>query len=573
MFNIVDEYDPQNNSYPPPHKRKHTGLKILIIIVLTLVMIFGITVLGYYTFLPAKYTLLAAGYSSAIKSYSMFDKNLAQYENKYLNPFLEDTIKKETKMGISADENLLEQFLPAESVEEVIKAINSISLRYDSAFDYKNKKQTMRLGLNYLLNPIITTRFSLNDTKFTIGVDELSKKTIIGDFKSLGSLSRFSPDTPSETWEALESINPWIFARIIEEVKFNRQDVKNLMSDYSKEIIRNIDSSDMTIKRGVSEDVLDKAVKCQEITISLSAENQKKIALNVVDMLKTDDSFYNLTFGNLEKCCKILEESTYMGRILNESRLSDNLSKDKYPEYLSQLEEEIIASEDETDIEIKIYIDGLDIVKYKVTSKSPSDSDDTVIILEQRIKGQSFDYRLSTDSDSEDKAANMVMAIKRDYDASNDLNDIFIKLDIAESILENPFKSSITIDSSEEKSDSREVKHTVDLELKYEQETPDGTDKGAVKLSLDGDKYKNTDNLVTESDYKGKLSMSVPSEGLDNMEIGFYTKTETIYGEEVTIPEPKDSIDIKTATEEDFNRLSEEIISNIGTLTQLTGEL
>lgn len=575
MYNMDSDSDALNMT-APLKQRRNTWLKISIIIAITLVLIMGITVLGYYTFLPAKYTLMVAGYSSTVKSYNMFDKNLTQYETMRLEPFINSTIQKEVKMGLSLDKGLFEQafsedLFSDDSAEEVINVINNISFKYDYATDYKNKKHTSRLGINYLLNPILTARLSFDDTKFYIGLDELTNKTIVGDIKNLSTLSRFSPDTPPETWEALESINPWLYARFLEEIRIDKKELKNLMFNSSKEIIKSFDDEDMSIKRGVSTEVLDKTVKCQEITISLDEEGQKKLALNIVNILKTDDSFYNLTFANMDKYLDILEESTYMGKIIIQSGIRDKLSKSKYAEYLSELVGKIKASENQSDLEIKMYIDGLDIVKYIVSYKGDSNLDDTLFIVEQRIKGQSFDFKYTAHSEIEGEKAEMVFAIRRDYDASNDLNDIIIKFDATENISDNPIKTSIAFNSDEELKDKREIKHKIDYNGSFERATPNGVEKNTVKLSMDGDKLTNPDNLLTESDYKGIVSMSSPTLSLNDMEIGFYVKTETVYGEEVTIPEPDEIIDIKTATEEDFNRLAEEIIINIGALAQLTG--
>ena len=567
MFNFENENDVPNVS-TPPQKRKRTWLKILIISVLALVIISGATVLGYYTFLPAKYVLMAAGYASTTKSYDLVDKSLTQYEN-YNQTLLNTTIQKETKMGLSLDKSFIEQFTPGDEADDIIKAINNTSLKYDFAVDYKNKKFTTSIGLNFLLNPILTARFSFDDTKFSMGVDELTNKTLTGDIKKLSTLSRFSPETPTERLEALEKIDPWASSKLVEEIKFDRRDIKNLMFNYSKVVMDSISDDDMSIKRGVSTDVLDKTVKCQEITLKLDTESQKKIALNILEMLKTDDSFYNLTLANLDTYFKILGESSYMGESLEEFDFRDNLSKEKYLEFLSLMEKEIEQLENMGVLEMKLYVDGLDIVKYIVSYEDTSSvADDTVLIVEQRINGQSFDYKLTIGTEIDGEIYNSVMSIKRDYDDAKDLNDIFFKLDLLGNS-KDQLKASISFESDEESKGKDEIKHTIVCNTDFEQ--PTTNEKVSIKLTLDGDKLRNSKNLVTESDYKGKLSISVPSEDFDFSEFGFYVKTETVYGEEIIIPEPDEIIDIETATEEDFIKLYEEVYSRIGSLSQLMG--
>ena len=72
---------PLSDSAPEPEKprkKKRLALRITAVILAAVVLITGIVVLGYYTFLPAKFTLKVAQYFTLQKSWKQVDRSMAR---------------------------------------------------------------------------------------------------------------------------------------------------------------------------------------------------------------------------------------------------------------------------------------------------------------------------------------------------------------------------------------------------------------------------------------------------------------------------------------------------------------
>ncbi|HHW21546.1 MAG TPA: hypothetical protein GXX26_01510 [Clostridiaceae bacterium] len=542
-------------------------IRLAAVVFIAILSVSGILVLGYHTFFPAKLTLMTASYINNRKLYDTLDKNITLYEEKYIKPLLESTIQKEITAGLNVDKELLSLFLPEGSADEIRKHIRNIALKYDHKIDMENKKQSVRIGLNYLLNPILTLRMSLEDKRFAVGIDELTNKTVTGNIKDLGSLSRFLPDTRfSGLWNYLENLDPWIVKEIMEEVRIDRKDLKEVVVGYSRDIFKAIDPEDMTIKRSQATTVLDEEVKCHEITIRLDGKDQRRLASVFLEKLKSNDAFYNLFYGNLNKYLSILIQNPFFKDYFDSGELEDLFSKGSL---LSAFEKELDSIEKNPDATIKIYIDGFDIVKYEVTTHINDDPEPFVITNELRLKGCSFDLRMTAKGNLNGNGE-FKFRITRDYDEHNDLSDLTMKFGLVQDDPDNMLNFSFSIDSKEESAGKNEVGHTIDFTMKAE--SPASlTDDMELKITLDGTKIRNAKKQVIESDYDGDISISIPFMNPDHLSLGFYFKTESIYGEEFEIPEPDEVFDIKTATQEEFDQLIDEITSRLEALQQFLG--
>jgi len=542
-------------------------IRLAAVVFIAILSVSGILVLGYHTFFPAKLTLMTASYINNRKLYDTLDKNITLYEEKYIKPLLESTIQKEITAGLNVDKELLSLFLPEGSADEIRKHIRNIALKYDHKIDMENKKQSVRIGLNYLLNPILTLIMSLEDKRFAVGIDELTNKTVTGNIKDLGSLSRFLPDTQtSDFWVFLENFDPWQTKEIMEEIRIDRKDLKEVIVGYSRDIFKAIDPEDMTIKRSQATTVLDEEVKCHEITIRLDGKDQRRLASVFLEKLKSNDAFYNLFYGNLNKYLSILIQNPFFKDYFDSGELEDLFSKGSL---LSAFEKELDSIEKNPDATIKIYIDGFDIVKYEVTTHINDDPEPFVITNELRLKGCSFDLRMTAKGNLNGNGE-FKFRITRDYDEHNDLSDLTMKFGLVQDDPDNMLNFSFSIDSKEESAGKNEVMHTIDFTMKAE--SPASlTDDMELKITLDGTKIRNAKKQVIESDYDGDISISIPFMNPDHLSLGFYFKTESIYGEEFEIPEPDEVFDIKTATQEEFDQLIDEITSRLEALQQFLG--
>lgn len=540
--------------------------KLIAIVAAVVLLIAGIAIIGYHTFFPAKTTLMLAGYNSSNKLFNTIDANMTLIEDRYLSPLLNSTIQEESRVGVSLNEKLLSLFLPSETAVEVLPYINNIAFKSDRQIDVKNRRQSLEFGLSYLLNPILTTRLSFEDNRFNFGVDELSNKAITGSTEDLDKLSYFFPDVPQEFWDMAESIDPWIGAKILERINIDRTAIKRIIEDYSKEALNSIDSKAMSIKRGQEAEVLGKTIKCKEITVRLDENSQKKLASSIIARLKDDEVFYNLTAGNMLKALDAFGENEYYKELISSYGLVEGLGRDNFIKSLSLLEAEI-SNSSFSEIVLKVYIDGLDIVKCDLSVEKIVSTDKLVsFVSEQRFNGPSFELGFAIDDSRYYKTT---LDIRNDYNQAKDLRNFALKLDIDSKHSDNSMNGTISIDSIEEIIDKNEIDHTINASIEYD--IPALVGEGRLNINLDGTKIRDSKKLITERDYKGKLTFDIPLLGPEAYSMGFYYDSEASYGNEITLPEPDEALDLKTATEDDFDQLIEEVSSKINALGKLTG--
>lgn len=527
----TSEESPLNNKKPKVEKSfPKVFLKVLIVSVLVIAFFSGMAILGYYTFLPAKPTLRIAEYFSVLKNYSLFDRSMAAYEEEYLKPVYEGTVRKDTELSLSADRAFLESgIIPPETVDLVDELLKKISIDFGYASDVRNKKETVYWGLNYMNNPALAAHLFLNDTRFGLGVPELTQKTVTGDFKDLPRLAEVFPDIPAELLEAYGSLDPWMSVRVYDEIKIGRKDIKRLMMDYSKRIIDSIDPDDMSIRREQAADVMGKEVKCQEITVSLDRSAQYKVIYDVLSRLRNDHNAYNLFCGNLMKLAGIMKKNRMVAQMLQDIDVEEALSKSNYEKYIT----DAMDSLDETGFprlfEASIYINGLDVIKYAFRIHGETSADDVSFAIENAGNGKSFGFGSA---------------------------------DGAESF-------HLTVAPGETPESKDKIKYTMDITFKT-----DAYEQGRISLGLEGTKTRSSKSLVTSSEYTGDLAIDIPGQFPEPMDIGFTAVTDIGYGDEVIIPDTGtgDVLDIAAATREDYDALMSDIYEKLGLLlTMLAG--
>ncbi len=575
---------PEMNIQPPSEmppepikkpKKKGVFLKILAIIVLVVVLISGVTVLGYNTFLPAKSTLLVAEYASVLENYNIFDKNMARYEEKSVKPLYEGSLSKESELSFSLETALLEQLgLQTETIDLVAAALKNTSINYGYAMDVRSKKVTFNLGVKYQMNPVLTANLFLDDTKFGLGVPELTKKTIVGDLKNLDKLTEVFSDIPADLIDTYKSIDPWISARLYDEVKIDRKGIKTLMMDYSQEIIKSIDSGDMSIKRGKSTDVLGKNMKCQEITIKLDQNAQKKILSNVLKRLENDKNFYDLTAGNINKVMDILGESEYYQQMFDELDIEDQLSRSNFKDQIANLRDSLDESDFPEEIIAKVFIKGLDVVKYAFELNGDMPEENIVLTIEGITNDLSYEQKYTLTGNFDDGPGELSLTVKNDYDKASDTTDFTLKLDANMEMIESG-NAQLLLESKEEPAGKNKVAHTVNASWRFAADLSGlnsyGVQQGEFTFTLDGTKTRNAKGLVTNSDYTGDLSLSIPEQLPQPVSIAFAVNTDTEYGKKVSIPKPTDVLDVAEATQDDYDELVNEIYGKLGALSMFLG--
>ena len=557
----LSDAEVSNDSDKKP-KKKFPLLKVLIAVVIVAALLPLAAVLGYHTFLPAKLTLAYANFRSSNNIYDVIDKYLSNYENKTLKPLYENSFGKKAELSLTADESLLSG-LEYSDLGYLIHGINSISFTTETVTDIKGKKQTANLGINVLDTPFLNLNMFLDGTRFGFSIPELSSKTITGDLKNLSKLSETFPEIPSELLETYESMDPWQFARLQEEISFDRDELKKVLKDYSKVLIQSIDSGDMSIKRGQETQVLGSTLKCHEITIELDQKDQSKILTNILTKLENDNRPYDLVIGNFKKLLDIygnMYSDLYYG-----FDAETYLSKENYKNAIKNLKNSINAQDFPEKITARLYLNGYDIVKYEYTLGA---ADEVIITVEQKVTDLSFDvnYILSAYDGSEFAYFNL--RLTGDYDKNSDTTDFTASMD-----LDAPDAfASIDIKSDESLTSGNVIDHNFMTQFVFD----DGYGQGArFVLKMSGNKTRNAQKLVTKSSYNGDLSFNIYGEYIDpvNFGLGFTANTDTEYGKKIELPDldPSNTLDISTAGQQEYEELMYEVYQNIYTLLMPVG--
>ncbi len=568
----LGDYTQQVNPYPvEPEikpKKKRIALKVVLALVLILVLGAGVTVLGYYTFLPAKTTLLIAQYSSVLSSYDTFDKELTQYENKFLKPLFEDTLANESELSFSLDRSLLEMSeLDPETISLVEESLKNLSLSFGYGIDAKNEKQKMNIGLNYMKNPALSANFYLNGTQFGLGVPELFERTIVGDLKNLDNLPNLMPDVYEEDLNLIEDMDPWMSVKAYDEIKIDRKALKNVMSDFSQTLVKSLDSSDMSIKRGKTTELFGKDTKCQEITIELDQKAQKKIIGNLLTMAKDNKDFYDLTIGNLLKFMDILAQNPVYADLLEELDLEETLSKSNYKATLLDLKGSLEESLFLEEIVVKVYIKGLEIVKYDFSI--PVEDEELILTIEVENDGLSHKTKVALSGDMYDESLSMTLDVEKKHDSASDTSDLLVELNLDADTYDFVGNMNLSLESKEKSQSKNEVAHEITTSLKVENDTYGDSEIVEMSVDISGTKVRNSKHLVTESSYQGNLNLTVPNEFDQSLGIGFALDSQTTYGEKIEIPTPDQTLDLATATQDDIDEIIYEIYDKLGAIQML----
>lgn len=532
-------------------KKKSPLLKVLAVVIAVAVLIPSLTVLAYHTFLPAKATLAVAGLLNSNKIFDRISEYLTNYENKNIDPLYADSFAKNVEISLSADEGSLSG-LESSELGYLAEGINSLSFTCDTASDIKSRKQTVSLGVNILDNPFLSLNMFLDNTRFGFSIPELSSKTITGDFKNLSKLSETFPEIPRELTETYESMDPWSFARIHDEISFDRDELKKINKDYSRLIIKNIDPGDMSIRRGQETQVLGRTLNCQEITIELDRESQAKIITSLLAKLENDDRTYEYFIGNFNKIIDIMGE-TY-GNMLSELGAERYLSRDGFRDAIETLKDSIDVDGFPEKITAKLYINGFDIVKCEYIFGA----EEVRLTVEQITSGSSFEAEYTL---AGNETESMKLSFSGDHDKASDTYDLNASMDI--SFEEG--NASFILRSEETPASGNSVDHDFNAEFAYQ----DNASQEGARFGIDmsGNRARNSKKLVTQSSYNGKMDIEIFGDYRDpvNISLGFGAKTNTEYGKAVELPhlDGSNTLDISTAGQSEYEDLLYEIYQNI----------
>jgi len=566
--NIYADY-PQTVSEPPKPRKKGLFLKITAIVLAAVVLLAGVTVLGYHTFLPAKMTLQYAQSNTLKKTWNYIEQSLDRSE-KETDYLLNTPVKADTKINFKLDPGLLTALGLDEKMADLVGGyISNVTIQAISEADIPNKKQNFTLSLNYLNNPLISLNGFFDNDRMGVALPELSQKGIVGRLQDLSRLAELYPYSfDTSTLEPLAGINPWLAYDLRQELKIDRKDLKKLLDTYGMFLVNATSGGDMSIRRGKTTELFGEEIRCQEVTITLDQKAQLELVKSLLDTMAEDETLYNAVFGKVSKLLEILSAGNPalaenlpgmdMKMILGKSQIRTllntakrSLSKDMFPE-------EAI---------IRIYIRGYDVVKYELEIPQTSTDEEILITFENVIDGDDLRMRLSFEGDSGYERVAMYLDIDQKYDKASDTSDLAVTFDVKlDDGDDGIFR--IVYKSNEDPEGSNKIKRLIDASVDFELPYNDGI---SLTISADTTETRNKNGFPVIIEGTIDLSMGgqlSPSSERTNITLGLESYIQ--YDINVKTPDwVANAIDLGTATREDLEAYIEEIAETLGNIISM----
>ncbi len=567
---IYADYPQTDSALEPgkPRKKRRLALRIIAAILAAVVLITGIAVLGYYTFLPAKITLQVAQYFTLQKSWRQVDRSMAR--SRQLNDTLyENSLKADTRISFYLDSATLTSLGLGNLSEFLAGLMKDISIQTSTEVDLPNKKQNFSISLNYLNNPTLSLNGFLDNDRIGLSMPELSKKSIAGRFSDIPRLVEMYPEElKNYGLESLAGIDPWLLSSLSREVAVDSKDIKKLMETYGMLFVNNVEGKNMSIRRGKTTGVFGENTRCMEVTITLDQKAQLKLAETLLDTMRDDDTLYNAVFRNLAKALEMLlannpaiDESMRLGNI------GDLFGKSQFRLLLSTLKLSLDKNIFPEKADIKVYIDGLDVVKYELEIPLGTSDDIIRITYENLVNGDDSKTGFRMDIFSVGEHIIFYMNSDKKYDEKSDTQDSGFEFGLS-GIDESDIR--LKISSNQDIEGSNTVRGTVDLALDY---TIDNS-SGGLSLKADTLQVRNKNGLPESVDLTANISLNAPSVLEEPIELAFALESDIQYGVEVKTPAWAGSaIDLGTASKEELDSFVNEIYQTIDAIRQLAGYL
>jgi hypothetical protein len=578
--------DPPVFEPEPVQKPRKKGVlfKVVAIILLAAILISGITVLGYYTFLPAQSVLTTVQYFTAQKHNKYIEA--AMKRSDALNKAMyEGSVKSESELSILLDKQvLLGLGVDERTADLVTDYLKNVSLRFNFGADIPNEQITTSLGLLVLKNPAMSLNTFMDKTRIGFSLPELSPTIIAGELKDLPRLEEVFPGQFTEgQLKAWAELDIWETIKTASENKLSAADAQKLTSTYSAALVKGLESGKMSIKRGQTTGLFDKEISCQEITVKLDPEAQKQIIMTLLDTLMDDDTVYNIIKNAYDPLYQTYTQRDSMLRekVTGETPASTptELTKAAYKSIIKELKSNLKDMDEAgfpENITVKIYINNLDVVKYTVSIPVTPGGEEAIIAYENLLEGDDCKTRLSLTGDVQGRVMEFFIYMGNDYDESSDTEDIRFECGMnLEMSPESSIKASLIFSNTEELQGDGKVKKNINADLNAEKRDP-GAETQTMKasFSLEGDETRNKDGLYTGGDYTGNIEITVPTLP-QAIKLGFALDNKTTYGEKLDLPDlsKEKVLDWGTATQDDFAAYEKELQEKLSLILMMLGSM
>lgn len=574
---IYADYQPPVNP-PQPGKKKRKGLvlKIVALLVGVVVLLSGIAVLGYYTFLPAKQTLYAAQYATIWKSYRYVDHALKRYEDKHVKPMYEDSFNSKASITLSMDDATIDQFSMSDEDKEIARTMmDNLAVDVSVGTDLPNEKADLSAALKYQGNTALSAEAWLENKDFGLTLPELNDTFIAGKLEDLPRLLELYPgDGQLSQLGSLSSSNPWISKKIHDKVKIKHSDIKKLLYTYGLELVNNIPGDAMSISRGEKTDLFGEEIGCQEITVTLTASDMEKMLVSFINTMKDDETLYDVVIGNiLEIYDIIVSENESLAQLTGDVDITKTLNKSSFKALLTMAKLGISEDMFPEEVTMKIYLQGFEIVKYDIDVPMPDGN--LHVVLESKTSRNASDYRLSIIPKGEGVGdTRFELTISDDYDKSSDTEDLSVKADFNLDMPDNTGTISLNFTSDDTPRSKDKVEKAVEANLSVDLISNGAPTRSDITFTLNGDETRNNKGLPTHSEYTAGLKLDV-YQFTEPVNIHVGIESDTSYGKEVKIPKTsgKQVLDLSTVTKEELDAWVAKINENLAKLETLFGGL
>lgn len=557
----------QNGPGPEPQKprKNRLALKIIAVIAAAAILLSGIAVLGYHTFLPARTTLKVAQYFTVQKAWKQLDQAMARNRQK-IDALYSTPVKTDTKVTLDLDSNIFTAFGMDSSLAELfLDLLKDFSVQYTTETDFANKKENLSVSLNYLNNPAVTLNLFLDNNRFGINLPELSQKSIVGRFSDLARLEEMYPGYFSG-FGALADMDPWFSYGMARELSVESEDLKKLMETYGMFLVNNVEGRNMSIKRGKKVEIQGKDLHCQEVTITLSQKEQLELVKTLLDTMKEDDLLYDAVFSKLARIFEAVVASDPSGNL--KTLGADNIfSKSQVRLMFSSLKSYLTKDMFPDELKIKVYINGLDVVKYELEIPMEDTDESLVLAAYESLADESglSTIGFSLNYLSYGDRINAYLALGSRYDDKNDTGYVNVEfiVDFSGSYDGN---IRLTATSSQELEDSNTVNGNFELALDFDVDY----ESGSFIIEADTVQVRNKNGMPESIDMTALVSLDIPSVLPQPLSLTVRTESDIQYGVSVKSPDwANDAIDLATVSKKELDSFAEDIEDTIDSIMQL----
>lgn len=547
-------------------RKKGVFFKVLAIVLAAVILLAGVTVLGYYTFLPASVTLKTAQRFTVQKSWKQVDQALTRSEDK-VDAFSDTPLKTDSRVSLQMDSYFLTQLGLNSSMAELLTGyLNDLGLKVTTEVDMPNKKENLNVSINYQNNPVLSLNAFLDNDRIGLSLPELSQKSITGRMSDLARLEELYPELQSVGLSSLANMDPWLSSQISQQAKVDHKDIQKLMETYGMFLVNHIDGSNMTIKRGGSTELFDEDIRCQEVTITLNQKEQLELMKDLLDTMKDDETLYNVVFSNASKVLELMAQSNpELAESMEEVDMQALLSESGIRMIFSSLKQTLTKDMFPEELVIKAYIKGLDVVKYEVEIPQATSDEKLLLSFENQINDDSSRNRISVDAVEGGNSVSVYLDFDQQYDKASDAEDFAIVFNMD---LSGSFEGNIklTLNSAADPESANVIKRNVDGTLDYDL---DG-ETGSFSLAADVTETRNRDGLPANYDITANMSLDAPSAMPQPLSLSVAIESDIQY--DVTVETPswaESAIDLGTASKEDLDGFFSDIMQTISNAMSL----